>query len=60
MPSGHFPQNTPFYLCVQDHFEAFVQVCDERFERQYGFYRPYVRQVIHRYLDCGELDAGMS
>ena len=45
------PQNTPFYLCVEDHFEAFEQVYDERFERQYGFFRPYVRQVIYRFLD---------
>jgi hypothetical protein len=26
-------------------------VYDERFERQYGFFRPYVRQVIYRFLD---------
>ena len=31
------------------------QVYDERFARQYGFLRPYVKQVIYRYLDCGVL-----
>ena len=54
------PQNTPFYLCVEDHFEAFEQVYDERFERQYGCFRPYVRQVIYRYLDCGVLENGFA
>jgi hypothetical protein len=38
----------------------FEQVYDERFERQYGFFRPYVRQVIYRYLDCGVLEDGFA
>jgi hypothetical protein len=33
------PQNTPFCLCVEEHFEAFEQVYPERFERGYGFAR---------------------
>ncbi len=49
------PQNTTFYTCVEDHFEAFEQVYDERFERQYGYSRPYVQQLIYRYLECGVL-----
>jgi hypothetical protein len=34
------PQNSSFYQCVQNHFEAFEQVTEERFERQYGLFRP--------------------
>jgi hypothetical protein len=49
------PQNSSYYQCVQDHFETFDQVYEDRFERRYGFFRPYVRQVIYRYLDCGDL-----
>jgi hypothetical protein len=30
------PQKSPFYQCIADHFEEFVQVYDERFEREYG------------------------
>ncbi len=30
-------------------FETLEQVYDERFAKQYGFFRPYVRQVIYRY-----------
>jgi hypothetical protein len=33
----------------------FIQIYDENFSRQYGFWRPYVEQVIYRYLDCGNL-----
>ena len=34
------PQKTPFYQCIADHFEEFVQVYDERYEQHYGFWRP--------------------
>ena len=49
------PQNSAYYRCVEDHFEIFEQVYEECFERQYGFFRPYVKKVIYRYLDCGIL-----
>ncbi len=54
------PHDSPYYRCVEDHFEAFEQVYEERFERQYGFFRPYVARVIHRYLDCGDLHNGFA
>jgi hypothetical protein len=42
------------------YFETFVQGYDEQFSRQYGFWRPYVEQVIYRYLDaaCPVPDTG--
>jgi hypothetical protein len=39
-----------YYHCVEDHFETFERVYEERFERAYGFYRPYLQSVIYRYL----------
>jgi hypothetical protein len=54
------PQNSQYYQCVSDHFEAFEQVYEERFSRQYGFFRPYVKEVIYRYLDCGILQNGFA
>jgi hypothetical protein len=45
---------------VEDHFETFEQVYDDRFPRQYGYFRPYVKQVIYRYLDCGILHNGFA
>ncbi len=30
-------------------FETLEQVYDERFAKHYGFFRPYVKQVIYRY-----------
>ena len=54
------PQNSAYYRCVEDCFETFEQVYQERFERKYGFFRTYVRQVIYRYLDCGILKNGFA
>ena len=72
-------QSTPYYQCIEDHFEPqkrahspsrrggtagnlqlFEQVYEDRFERQYGFFRPYVKQVIWRYLDCEVLKNGFA
>jgi len=53
-------QRKLYYRCVEDYFETFVQNYDEHFSRQYGFWRPYVEQVINRYLDCGDLHNGFA
>jgi hypothetical protein len=44
------PQSSDYSRCVEDYFETFVGIYDEHFSRQYGFWRPYVEQVV-RY--CG-------
>ncbi len=54
------PYASSYHQCVEDHFETFEQVYDDRFPRQYGFFRPYVKQVIYRYLDCGILHNGFA
>lgn len=54
------PQESQYYQCVEDHFETLEQVYDERLEKKYGFFRPYVRQVIYRYFDCGILHNGFA
>ena len=54
------PQLSDYYRCVEDYFETFVQIYDEHFSRQYSFWRPYVEQVIYRYLDCGDLHNGFA
>ena len=54
------PQDSDYYRCVEDCFETFVQVYDDHFCRQYGFWRPYLEKVIYRYLDCGDLHNGFA
>jgi len=40
------PQNSDYYRCVENYFESFMQVYDEHFSRQYGFWRPPVEKVV--------------
>ncbi len=49
-----------YYRCVEDHFEQLEAVWDERYLRRFGFWRPYVTDVIQRYLDCGDLHFGFA
>ena len=54
------PQSSDYYRCVEDHFETFGQVYEQRFERRYGFWRPYLQKVISRFLECGDLHHGFA
>ena len=54
------PQEFQYYHYVEDHFDRFEQVYDDRFAKQYGFFRTYVKRVINRYLDCGILHNGFA
>ena len=45
------PKASAYYSCVEDHFEQLETVWDERYQSRFGFWRPYVTDVIQRYLD---------
>jgi len=49
-PSRMGRRNLQYYQRFEDSFEALEQVYDERFDARYGFFRPYVKQVIYRFL----------
>jgi hypothetical protein len=42
-----------YYRLVEAHHEKLEGVWEERYQSKYGFWRPYVKNVIYRYLDCG-------
>ncbi|HHJ10907.1 MAG TPA: transposase, partial [Bacteroidetes bacterium] len=54
------PQDSQYYRCIEDHFQEFERIYDDRFPKKYGFLRPYVKQIIYRYLDCGILHNGFA
>ena len=54
------PHLTPFYQCVQDHYESLEQVYPERFVKRYGFWRPYLKEIMLHYLECGDLHRGFA
>ena len=54
------PQSSEYYRCVEAHFEELIAIWDERYISRYGFWRPHVMEVIHRYLECGDLHFGFA
>ena len=54
------PKASAYYRCVEDHFGQLETVWDDRYQGRLGFWRPYVTDVIRRYLDCGDLHFGFA
>lgn len=54
------PQASPLFRLVSDHFRAFHHAYEERFAEAYGDWRPVVREVADKFLECGVLDHGFA
>jgi hypothetical protein len=48
-----YPERTVLYRVMFHHFERFLTEYEGRFEREYGYFRSVVKEVVERYLDCG-------
>jgi len=54
------PRATPLYRLFEHHFEEVRGQWEDRFERQYGFWRGFVDEQVLRYLDCGLFENGFA
>jgi ribosomal protein S27E len=54
------PERTVLYRVLFHHFERFLAEYESRFEREYGYFRPIVKEVVERYLDCGNPKCGFA
>jgi len=45
------PQKSQYYRCVESHFEELERVWEERYQHKYGYWRPYVTEVIYKYTE---------
>ncbi len=54
------PRATSFYALVEDYYQEFERVCDDRYQQQYGPWRPVIGEVMRKYLDCGGLHRGFA
>lgn len=63
-PSGVYrprrPRASPLYRLINDHFQEFTTVYDERFQRRWGYWRPVVAEVVEKFLACGILTHGFA
>jgi hypothetical protein len=54
------PERTVLYRALFHHFERFVAEYESRFEREYGYFRPIIKDVVEKYLDCGNPRCGFA
>ena len=54
------PERTVLYRVLSHHFDRFLTEYEVRFEREYGFFRQIIKDVVERYLDCGNPRCGFA
>ena len=54
------PKASPLWQCLARHFDAFLEVYEERYQTRYGFLRPIIPEVVNKFLDCGDLEHGFA
>jgi len=42
------------------YFERFLEEYEHRFQKEYGYLRPIVQEVVEKYLDCGNPKNGFA
>jgi len=55
-----YPEWTVLYRMLSHHFDRFPTEYEAHFEREYGFFQPIVKEVVERYLDCGNPRRGFT
>lgn len=58
--TSRIPRKNQYYRCVEAHFEELVGTWDDRYQQDYGYWRPYILNVIYKYLDCGDCHLGFA
>jgi hypothetical protein len=54
------PERTVLYRVLFHYFERFLTEYEGRFEREYGYFRPVIKEVVERCLDCGNPRSGFA
>jgi hypothetical protein len=54
------PERTVLYRLLFHHFERFVAEYQERFEWTYGYFPPIVKDVVEKFVDCGNPRFGFA
>ena len=54
------PERTVLYRVLVYYFERFLAEYEGRFEKEYGYFRPVIKEVVERYLDCANPRSGFA
>ena len=63
MPGIYRPrhaEHTALYRVLFHNFDRFLSEYERRFERESGYFRPIIQEVVERYLDCGNPRSGFA
>ena len=54
------PEKTVLYRVLFYYFEEFLTEHESRFEREYGYFRPVIKEVVEKYFDYGNPKCGFA
>ena len=54
------PKESPLWQCAHRHYDEFEDVYPEAYAPRYGRLRPIIPEVVHKFLDCGNLERGFA
>jgi len=54
------PKASDLWRVIDQHFDSFQQVYDDRFQAKYGYWRSIVQQSVAAFLKCGDLQEGFA
>ncbi len=54
------PELTVFYRVLFHYFAEFLREYENRFEKEYGYFRLVIQDVVEKYLDCGNPMCGFA
>ena len=60
LPEPAIRARHPFLFREIPYFDRFLAEYEGRFEKEYGFFRPIVKEVVEKYLDCGNPRCGFA
>ena len=54
------PERTVFYRVLFHYLDKFLLEYENRFEKEYVYFRSVIKEVVERYLDCGNPKCGFA
>jgi hypothetical protein len=54
------PRKSPLWQCAHRHYDAFEQAYPEQYQPRYGLLRPVIPEVVHKFIECGDLARGFA
>ena len=54
------PKKSPLWQCADRHYDEFEEKYPADYQPRYGSLRPIIPEVVHKFLECGNLERGFA